>query len=96
MRLRLTRQQKEYLIQFTRRTKNVRLRRRALAILDLDAGDRPGVVACRYKVARSTIYNWIDRCQIRGLSDESLRDRPRPGRPPRLRSDERDGNHSSN
>ena len=95
MRLCLTRQQKEYLIQFARSTKSVRLRRRALALLDLDAGDRPGVVACRYNVARSTIYTWIDRCQLRGFSDESLRDRPRPGRPPRMRPDDRNGDHSS-
>jgi transposase len=83
MRLCLTRQEREQLKQLARRTKDARLLRRAQALLDLDAGERPGDVARRYHVARSTIYNWIGRCHARGLSDEALGDLPRPGRPPR-------------
>ena len=85
MRLRLTHYQRDQLKLFARRTKDARLLRRAQALLDLDAGDRPGDVARRYQVARSTIYNWINRCHTRGLSNEALCDLPRPGRPPRLR-----------
>jgi len=55
--------------------------RRAQALLDLDAGDSPMAISRRYQVARSTIYNWIKRSETRGLTDQGLRDLPRPGRP---------------
>ena len=89
MRLRLTPTQKKDLMQFVLRTNDARLLRRAQALLDLDAGDSPGLIAQRYQVARSTIYNWIERCETRGFSDQALSDRPRPGRPPRQRPDDR-------
>lgn len=58
-----------------------RMKRRAQALLEIDAGSRPQIVAQRYGVARSTIYNWIKRGTICGFTREALRDRPRPGRP---------------
>jgi transposase len=88
MRFRLTRAQRKVLMQFVLKTNNTRFRRRAQALLDLDAGDSPGLIAQRYQVARSTIYNWIERCETRGFSDEALSNRPRPGRPPRRRQDD--------
>jgi hypothetical protein len=89
MRLRLTPAQKKILMQFVLRTNNARLLKRAQALLDLDAGESPGLIAQRYQVARSTIYNWIERCETRGFSDEALSDLPRPGRPPRRQRDDR-------
>ena len=88
MRLRLTPAQKKILMQFVMRTNDVRLLRRAKALLDLDAGESPGLIAQRYQVARSTIYNWIERCETRGFSVKALSDLPRPGRPPRRRGDD--------
>jgi transposase len=76
-------------MQFVLKTNDARLLRRAQALLDLDAGDSPGLIAQRYQVARSTIYNWIERCETRGFSDQALSDRPRPGRPPRQRRNDR-------
>lgn len=89
MALRLTSAQKKLLMQFVLRTDNARLLKRAQALLDLDAGESPRLVAQRYRVARSTIYNWIERCETRGFSDEALSDLPRPGRPPRRQRDDR-------
>jgi transposase len=82
MRLRIPQHDRERLKQLARGTKDVRLLRRAQALLDLDAGDNPGVVARRYQVTRSTIYNWMGRYLTRGLSEEALSDLPRTGRPP--------------
>jgi transposase len=59
----------------------IRLLRQAHALLDLDEGAPPELVARRYQVARSTIYNWIKRYQTRGLSHSGFRELPRPGRP---------------
>lgn len=81
MRLGMTQQQRDALKQIARRARDARLLRRVQALLDLDAGDSPEIVAQRYQVARSTIYNWVKRCQVRGVNDKALRDLPRPGRP---------------
>lgn len=96
MRLRLSAREREQLEQLARRARDVRLLRRVQALLDLDAGDSPGLVAKRYQVTRSTIYNWIKRCQTRGVSNEAFRDLPRPGRPPvarkgKMQNDRRHG-----
>ncbi|MGE3481409.1 MAG: helix-turn-helix domain-containing protein [Gammaproteobacteria bacterium] len=79
--MRLSQTERDRLAQIARTTKDVRVLRRAQALLDLSAGDDPETVSRRYQVARSTVYNWIRRCQIRGLTDQALRDLPRPGRP---------------
>jgi transposase len=89
MRLAMPEQDRERLQRLARGAKNARLLRRAQALLDLDAGDSPGVVARRYLVTRSTIYNWINRYLTRGLSDDALNDLPRPGRPPTRRDKRR-------
>jgi len=83
MPFRMTKQERDRLI---------RVLRRAHALLDLDEGTPPELVAQRYEVTRSTVYNWIKRYQIRGLSYTGLNDLPRPGRPrltpPGKRSDQ--------
>jgi transposase len=60
--------------------------RRALALLDLDAGESPTRVARRYQVGRSTVYEWAARW---GNTDrpraDRLRDADRSGRPPATR-----------
>ena len=63
------------------RARLIRVLRRAHALLDLDAGDTPELVAQRYQVARSTIYNWIKRGRTHGISNAGLHDLPRAGRP---------------
>src|SRR6476661_774843 len=70
-----------HLVRIVRTTKDVRVLRRAQALLDLNAGDSTEIVSKRYQVARSTIYNWITRRETCGLTDQALRDKPRPGRP---------------
>jgi len=89
MRLRIPKHDRESLKRLARGTKDARLLRRAQALLDLDAGDSPRVVARRYQVTRSTIYNWVKRYLTRGLSDAALSDLPRTGRPPTGRRDGR-------
>ena len=81
MPLRLREGERECLEKLVQNAKDARILKRARALLDLDAGDRPETVARRYGVTRSTIYNWIKRYRTRGLSDAALRDLPRPGRP---------------
>ena len=93
MGLRVSEHERELLKQLAREAEDVRLLRRVQALLDLDSGESPQLVSRRYQVARSTIYNWIERYRNRGLSIEALRDLPRPGRPciPR-KGDGKDGN----
>jgi transposase len=46
----------------------------------IDAGLPPGEAAQRFRVSRRTIYRWLARHR----QGESLADRPRSGRPPKL------------
>src|SRR5215813_11749307 len=58
--------------------------RRAQALLWLDEGDSPQVVAERLHVSRQTVYNWATRFKSqRGARDipERLADEKRSGRP---------------
>jgi transposase len=86
--LRLTARDRETLSEKARHSADARETRRALALLDLDAGETPTRVAERYRVSRSTVYEWAARW---GDTDrpraERLRDADRSGRPP----DTRDG-----
>src|SRR5438067_9051637 len=86
--LRLTARDRELLSEKARSSPDARETRRALALLDLDAGETPTRVAERYRVSRSTVYEWAARW---GDTDrppaERLRDADRSGRPP----DTRDG-----
>ena len=79
--LRLTQIERRELEGLAREADSGRMKIRAQALLEIDAGSRPHAVAQRYGVARSTVYNWIKRGTACGFTREALRDRPRPGRP---------------
>ena len=84
--LRLTTRDRETLGHSARHSTDAREARRALALLDLDAGETPTRVAERYRVSRSTVYEWVARW---GSADrpraDRLRDADRSGRPPDTR-----------
>ena len=84
--LRLTARDRDTLNETARRSTDGRETRRALALLDLEAGESPTRVAQRYRVSRSTVYAWAARW---GNTDrprgERLRDADRSGRPPDAR-----------
>ena len=86
MRLRLSKQERQALRKVTQQSRDVRVLRRALALLDLDAGYSADDVAQRYHVTRSTVYNWVKRYRTRGFSAKALDDRPRSGRPRQQRN----------
>jgi transposase len=71
------------LVTISRQNGDVKVLRRARALLALNSGERPGEVAARIGVSRSTIYEWLQRYTQQ--TNQSLRlrlqDRPRPGRP---------------
>jgi transposase len=81
--IRLTDEEREQLRLLARRTKDVRVLRRAQVLLGLDRGERVIDLAERYQVSRATVYNWIQRYRRWGISVEAMMDRPRPGRPGR-------------
>jgi transposase len=85
--LRLTARDREALSEKARSSPDARETRRALALLDLGAGGSPTRVAERYRVSRSTVYEWAARW---GDADrpraDRLRDAERPGRPPGTRA----------
>ena len=84
--LRLTARDRNTLAEKARSSHNAREARRALALLDLDAGEPPTRVAQRYRVSRSTVYEWAARWEDtnRPRADR-LRDAGRSGRPPDTR-----------
>ena len=61
MALRLTTRDRETLGHAARHGTDARQARRALALLDLDGGETPTRVAERYRVSRSTVYEWAAR-----------------------------------
>jgi transposase len=84
--LRLTARDRELLSEKARSSTDARETRRALALLDLDAGESPPRVARRYQVGRSTVYEWAARWgNADRPRDDRLRDADRPGRPPDTR-----------
>src|SRR5438309_9210948 len=85
--LRLTARDRDTLAETARHSADARETRRALALLDLDAGESPTRVAERYRVSRSTVYEWAARWQdaARPRADR-LRDADRSGRPPATRA----------
>ncbi len=86
--LRLTARDRETLSAKARHSPDARETRRALALLDLDAGEAPTRVAQRYRVSRSTVYAWAARWQDADRPRaERLRDADRPGRPPDTRDE---------
>src|SRR5436853_3406252 len=84
--LRLTARDRGTLSAKARHSTDAREARRALALLDLDAGESPTRVAQRYRVSRSTVYEWAARWQdIDRPRADRLRDADRSGRPPDTR-----------
>ncbi|WP_439628621.1 helix-turn-helix domain-containing protein [Gemmata sp.] len=82
----LTARDRETLEQAARHSTDARATRRALALLDLADGQAPGQVAARYRVGRSTVYEWVARWSDKQRPKaERLRDAQRPGRPPEQR-----------
>jgi transposase len=84
--LRLTARDRETLPEKARSSTDARKTRRALALLDLDAGEPAARVAGRYRVGRSTVCEWAARWEDtdRPRADR-LRDAGRSGRPPDTR-----------
>jgi transposase len=84
--LKLSGRDREALEQAARHSTDARETRRALALLDLADGQTPGQVAARYRVGRSTVYEWVARWNDADRPrSERLRDAPRSGRPPEQR-----------
>ena len=82
----LTARDREALEQAARHSTDARETRRALALLDLADGQKPGRVAARYRVGRSTVYEWVARWNDKQRpKSERLRDAERSGRPPEQR-----------
>ena len=82
----LTTRDRETLEQAARHSTDARETRRALALLDLADGQTPGHVAARYRVGRSTAYEWVARWNDKQRpKSERLRDAERSGRPPEQR-----------
>jgi len=84
--LKLTGRDREALEQAARHSTDARATRRALALLDLADGQKPGQVAARYRVGRSTVYEWVARWNdTERPKADRLRDAERSGRPPEQR-----------
>jgi transposase len=84
--LKLSGRDRETLEHAARHSTDARETRRALALLDLADGQTPGQVAARYRVGRSTVYEWVARWNDADRPrSERLRDAPRSGRPPEQR-----------
>lgn len=64
--------------------------RRLMVALAYEDGEPVDRLSARYGIPRSTLYYWLDRFEERGI-DGALADEPRPGRPPKLNEDARDG-----
>ena len=62
------------------RTRDVRVYRRALAILEVEQGRAVSEVARSLGVTRQSIHNWLREYREQPRV-ESLQDQPRPGRP---------------
>ena len=84
--VRLAARDRETLAAVARSSRDARETRRALALLDLDAGEPVARVAGRYQVGRSTVYEWAARgADPTRPRDGRLRDAARSGRPPAAR-----------
>lgn len=81
--LRLTSQRRRQLRRLVRMTKEARVVRRALALLELDEGRPVTQVAAVLGVTRQTLYNWVERFTAEG-SPIDLHDRDGRGRPAAL------------
>ena len=80
----LTLQEKKLLQEFVLQTVLSNEARRAQALLWLDAGESPQVVAVRLRTSRQTVYNWATRFKRRQSESDicvRLADGKRSGRP---------------
>jgi transposase len=66
-----------------RRTRDARLARRLMAVLQVLDGASPQQVARLMGVSRRSVYGWVQRLSQQG-DPEALADRARSGRPPLL------------
>lgn len=84
----LTDKERQTLQELVRQEKDVRIVKRAQALLWLRAGERVREVAERLGVTRQTIRNWAKRYQEgeRASIREELADKPHPGRPAKKRA----------
>src|SRR5690606_4084377 len=79
--LRLSSRQRRQLEKQLKNSRDVRLYRRTLAVLEYERGRSVTEISRTLRVSRPSIYRWIER--FRESSDaESLRDEDRAGRPP--------------
>ena len=84
--LRLTARDRQALEHAARHSSDARETRRALALLDLSDGQKVEQVAARYRVGRSTAYEWAARwTDAQRPKGQRLRDAHRSGRPPQQR-----------
>jgi len=83
----LKEEEREELRKIMRQTHDVRVYRRAQAILAMDRGERVQQISKRLEVGRSTLYDWAKRFQQRREESviDRLKDLPRGGRPPQKR-----------
>src|SRR5436305_15350332 len=70
-------------------TRDVRVFRRTLAVLELDRGRTAAQVAEALGVSRQSVHNWA-AAFARQADPAALADGPRPGRPPLLDDEGRD------
>jgi transposase len=82
-RVSLTDAQRQELQQLARRGRDARMVRRAQGLLWLDQGEHPVAIAHGLGVTREAVYSWARRLQREASRSvaQSLRDRPRWGRP---------------
>jgi len=85
-RLSLTPWQRRRLRREVADTADARLLRRALAVLEVDAGRPPAAVADLLGVTRQSVYNWVG-AYLRAGGPAGLADRPGRGRRPVLDED---------
>jgi transposase len=78
--LELTRWQRLRLQRQLKQTRDARVYRRTLAILDSSRGEPIAQIAARLGVTRQSVYNWI-ATYAKAPAPGSLVDDPRPGRP---------------
>ena len=84
-RLTLSESERAELQALQRQARDVRMYRRLSALLKVDQGDPPELVAEALDVNRASVYRWIERyCRHRHAGD--LQENSRSGRPSLLRS----------
>jgi len=73
--------QRRRLEQQLRSTRDARVYRRTLAVLEVASGEAVASVACRLRVTPRVVYHWV-AAYARAHSPAALADHDRPGRQP--------------